>query len=165
MADKGTKMRWTKDDWGVSDNHLLMLQLLAGKQVTCDTFAKYDNARCSKFYTEIPCATSAGINAFSNSWEADFNWVCPPVRLIPFVIKHIKCQKCEGILIIPRWPTAILWPIITTDGSHLIPIFKDGVSFKSKILVNHEKKEQAFKSRSTLMLGLMFDTNKEDFSN
>ena len=152
LADKGTRPKETKDYWGIPDEQFLMLQEVAQKQVTCDTFTNRYNARVEKFYSEIPCPSSAGINAFSNSWEQDFNWVCPPICLIPYTIKRIKRQKCEGILVVPRWPSAIFWPIITTDGAHLSPIFKDGLSFMSTIKTNDEGEKQAFKTKQTMML-------------
>ena len=103
------------DDWSIDDKSLQILQFIAGRRITCDTFAYNTNARCQKFYSKIPSLGCSGINAYSMDWSNDFNYVCPPIKDISFVINHIEAQECEGILVVPKWPLAIFWNKITVD--------------------------------------------------
>ena len=105
LADEGSKYRDT-DDWSIDNQSFAMLQSIAGEQVTCDNFAYNSNARVAKFYGKIPSPGCSGINAFSMNWSKDYNWVCPPVKEIINVIRHIQSHNCKGILVVPNWPTS-----------------------------------------------------------
>ena len=101
----------------------MAIEKLTNANFTCDAFASADNARCVKFYSKVACPKTSGINAFLQDWTADFTLCCPPVKLIPEVVQHIRSQPCQGVLLLPRWPVASIWPLITQDGSHFLEIF------------------------------------------
>ena len=53
------------------------------------------------------------------------NWWCPPVFLIPRILRHAQNCLCRGILIVPHWPSAPFWPIICPTGNSFAPYVQD----------------------------------------
>ena len=37
----------------------------------------------------------------------------PPVSIIPRVLHYMKCQKAVGTIVVPFWPSAHYWPLVT----------------------------------------------------
>ena len=158
LADQGSKYHDT-DDWSIDDESFNVLQLLAGEKVTCDVFAYNTNARCDKFYSKIPSLGCSGINAFSIDWSNDFNFICPPVKDIGYVIEHIQNRPTRGILVIPSWPSGMFWNKITFDGSHLKPFFVKKHIFRP-FLYKGQDCDNIFDGFPPFpFLGLIFDTS------
>ena len=84
---------------------------------TRDRFASHYNVKRQKFNTMYYQPGSSGVIAFAQDWSNDNNWLCPPVCLICKVVIHKVC-KPVGILIVPLWKSAHLWPVICSDGLH-----------------------------------------------
>ena len=40
------------------------------------------------------------------------NWWCPPLSLIPRVIRHAQMCGAREILVVSHWPSAAYWPIL-----------------------------------------------------
>ena len=58
------------------------------------------------------------VDAFTISWLKENNWIFPPPYLIPLVLKHMSAGGEISTLLIPRWPSAVWWPLlVNTDGS------------------------------------------------
>ena len=45
------------------------------------------------------------------------NWWCPPLYLIPRLIRHGEVTRAQGTLVIPQWPSAPFWPILFPSES------------------------------------------------
>ena len=52
------------------------------------------------------------MDAFSQVWNFDMNWIVPPPKLIPEVIRKLEKEKCNGTLVIPEWKSAPFWPML-----------------------------------------------------
>jgi hypothetical protein len=52
------------------------------------------------------------IDAFSQFWGNDMNWLVPPPSMITKTLNNLRQDKAKGILIIPFWKSAPYWPII-----------------------------------------------------
>ena len=163
LADYGSKYQDT-DDWSIDNQSLYVLQHIAGKFITCDTFAYNSNARATKFYSKVPSPGCAGINAFSMDWTGDFNFVCPPVKDIIYALNHIRSQPTQGILVVPSWPTAMFWNKITQDGSHLLPIFVQHHVFKPFVFKGQDCDNLFDGYLPFPMLGLIFDSNVTSYT-
>ena len=70
------------------------------------------------FNSRFWCKGSAGIDAFCQDCGVDNNYFCPPVSLIPQVIKRMALCKAIGTLLVPKWPSSSFWPFICPDGLH-----------------------------------------------
>ena len=59
---------------------------------------------------------SEAVDAFTVDWSGENNWFCPPVALIPRVLRHAQHCQAEGTLVVPLWESAPFWPLICPDG-------------------------------------------------
>ena len=90
---------WSKvidqDDWKLNPIHSRVLDFLWGPHTVVD--------------------------AFTVSWEGENNWLVPPVYLVPRVIRHMKAGREEGTLVIPFWPSAAWWPLLSPRSGQFYP--------------------------------------------
>ena len=114
LADRISKHVDT-DDWSIDIPTFQLVQNELGFS-TIDRFADDKNTKHKGFNSKFFCPNSAGVNAFTSDWSAEYNWLCPPISLVGNVIKHLRFCKARGILITPEWPSAYYWPILTVAG-------------------------------------------------
>ncbi|CAG2247680.1 unnamed protein product [Mytilus edulis] len=99
------------DDWGVSQNIFNFFNSLWGP-FTCDTFADDRNKKLAVFFSKFFTPGTSGVDAFAYDWSKFNNWVVPPVNLITRAINHMQMCKAKGVLVVPKWKSAIFWPRI-----------------------------------------------------
>ena len=58
-----------------------------------------------------------GVDAFTFDWSRDNNWLVPPVSLIAHTIKHVQLSKTVGTILVPKWKSAIFWPLLLSPIS------------------------------------------------
>ena len=73
------------DDWVVSERIFLYLDLEWGPH-TIDRFANIDNKKLGRFNSRFWAPGSEAVDAFSQDWAGENNWLVPPIYLIPSVI-------------------------------------------------------------------------------
>ena len=154
--------RWAdKDDWSLAHEHFAALDARWGPH-TVDRFSNDRNAKCSRFDTKLPCSTAESIDAFSQAWGADNNWLCPPVRLIPPAIAHARKQRASGTIIVPYWPSSYFWPIIMPDGVNFASFVEDYVRFYGQYDVGNPLNTCVFNSEPAFdTLALRFNFSSE----
>ena len=103
------------DDWMLNPQVFEQLDTLWGPH-TVDRFASCDNAQLPRFNSRCWNPGSEAVDAFTVNWRGENNWWCPPVVLIPRVIRHAQICAARGTLIVPHWPSAPFWPIICPSG-------------------------------------------------
>ena len=128
QADLAGKFRDT-DGWSIDDLSFKSIQQVGGEVFTCDVFAHSSNNRCIKFYSLLPSWGTAGINAFSMDWSKDYNFICPPVKEIIYVIRHIQSNPCRGVLVVPTFQGFSYWNFLRDSKENLIPIIKKTFTF------------------------------------
>ena len=79
---------------------------------TCDRFAELYNSKFKKFNSKYWCKGSIATNAFDQLWTHDLNWIVPPPKAIPEVVRKIENDKCSCNLVIPEWKSAAYWPML-----------------------------------------------------
>ena len=52
------------------------------------------------------------MNAFSQSWQGENNWMAPPPKLINKVINKMKSVRALGIIVVPVWKSVPYWPLL-----------------------------------------------------
>ena len=58
------------------------------------------------------------MNAFSLDWkELGFVFACPPPGLAGPAIKQFVKQRARGVLVVPNWPSARFFPLLSKDGT------------------------------------------------
>ena len=126
LADEISKFRDT-DDWGIDLESFDYIQNKFGR-LDVDRFADTNNAKLARFDARFHCPGCETVNTFTASWSNDFNWWCPPISLIADTLKHARLCHASGVLLIPEWPSAYFWPLLTSNG-------RDFYSWVKEVLV------------------------------
>ena len=85
---------------------------------TIDRFACHYNKKVGRFNSKFFQPGTNGVDAFTQDWAYETNWLCPPVYLIVKVINHLRFCKAAGTLIVPLWKSADYWVSLCKDGVH-----------------------------------------------
>ena len=72
-----------------------------------DRFANAVNAQLPRFNSRCWVVGTEAVDAFTVNWQGDNNWLCPPVYLIPRVLRHAQKCACVGTLVVPFWKSAV----------------------------------------------------------
>ena len=87
-----------------------------------DRFATRDNAKLPTFNTRYYDPQANGTDALSCNWANDDNYLAPPVRLIPRVLRHAQVCGAGGVLIAPIWRSAPWWPVLKSMTVSSMPL-------------------------------------------
>lgn len=110
LADYISKMiDW--EDWGVSDEFFTFMNDLWGP-FTVDRFANKSNTKLPRYNSLFWNTNTEAIDAFTQDWAGENNWLVPPLYSVLRVMKHMLACKAEGTLIVPRWSSSPFWPMI-----------------------------------------------------
>ena len=103
------------DDWGLK--HCIFLEFnKTWGPYTIDRFASHYNTQCTRFNSLVWYPGTEAVDAFSQIWSGENNWLVPPPSLIPRTINKMRSDKAVGTLIIPEWISAPFWPLVCTRG-------------------------------------------------
>ena len=56
--------------------------------MTAFRFASYQNSKCSKFTSKYLCPSTQAVNAFSQDWSNEANWMVPTIYRLPKCLTH-----------------------------------------------------------------------------
>ncbi len=108
------------DDRSLSELHYLNLERLWGPH-SIDRFASFQNHKLSRFNSRYWNPGSERVDAFTQTWSGENNWLVPPISLIANTILHLRASKSKETLIIPEWPSAPFWPLLTNNQGKFVP--------------------------------------------
>jgi hypothetical protein len=83
------------DDWGIRSNVFDLYNHKWGSY-TVDRFATHYNTQCVRFNSPIWCPGTEAVDAFSQYWGRENNWLVPPPSLISRVLNKMKRDKAYG---------------------------------------------------------------------
>ena len=105
------------DDWRTSDAFFHYLNQTWGP-FTIDRFANQKNAKTVRYNALFWNPQCEAVDAFTQDWSNEVNWVVPPVFLVSKALRHAKACRASGTLVAPCWESAPFWPLLRkTDGS------------------------------------------------
>ena len=78
-----------------------------------DTLVHY-NHKLPRFFSRFWNPNTAGVDFFLQSLREENCWVVPPVSIVPRVLHYMMCQKAVGTVVVPFWPSAHYWPLVTS---------------------------------------------------
>ena len=122
VADAISKSSDT-DDWSIDNATFAMLNRLYGP-FTVDRFADDLNKKVVRFNSKFHCPGTEAVDAFTETWSGDNNWLCPPISLIGSVIRHLALCRASGTLLVPVWPSAYFWVLIYPNGLQMANFVK-----------------------------------------
>lgn len=105
------------DDYALSDVIFQQINSFWGPH-TVDRFACNYNAKLPRFNSRFFQLGCEAVDAFSQDWGYDDNWLCPPICLVVRVLKHMELCKARGTLVLPVWKSSFFWNACTLDGVH-----------------------------------------------
>ena len=104
------------DDWSVHPDNFQRLERMWGPH-TVDRFASLFNSQLPRFNSRFWNPGSEAVDAFTCDWLGENNWWCPPVYLVPRVLRHVQATRATGTLLVPKWPSATFWPMLFTRNA------------------------------------------------
>ena len=104
------------DDWMLNPEIFREIDARWGPH-TVDRFADGYNRQLERFNSRYWSPGTEAVDTFTCDWGLDNNWWCPPLYLIPRLIRHAEATKAQGTLIIPQWPSAPFWPLLFPGGA------------------------------------------------
>ena len=116
------------DDWGVKRT-IFDLCVKKWGQITIDRFADNLNCLVPRFNSKYFVPNTEKVNAFSELWSGEFNWLCPPISLIAQTIQHLQLSRGVGILAVPFWPSHSFFPFLLSDSGSFLPCVKDHIVY------------------------------------
>ena len=141
------------DDFVVHDDVFFQLEGLWGPH-TIDRIACYYNTKLPRFNSRFLQPRSEAVDAFSQDWSSENNWLVPPPTVIGKVLTHMRDCRAVGTLVVPMWKSAYYWTLLCNDGVHLNFFVKDWLLLPDRpdIFVMGRSKNRlfgtkAFKSR------------------
>ena len=99
---------------------------------TVDRFVDMYNCQLEKFNSRYWNPGTEGVDTFTCNWNGENNWWCPPVHLIPRLLKHAEATKAEGTLVMPQWISAPFWPLLFPDGQQVAGFVKQIVELPNR---------------------------------
>jgi len=142
IADSISKHKDT-DNWSI-DNETFEFIESHYQSFTVDRFSDDLNAKVKNFNSEFHCPGTQGVNTFTENWENDFNWVCPPISLIAEALKHFSLCKAKGVLFVPEWRSSYFWPLLTPNGRLFYEFVKDYIYLDPYFINNSKVENSAF---------------------
>ena len=108
------------DDWQLNPMVFARLDAVWGPH-SVDRFASFQNCQIPRFNSQCWNPGAEAVDAFTVDWRGENNWWCPPLALVPRVIRHAQVCGAEGTLIVPLWPSAPFWPLVCPREDHFAP--------------------------------------------
>ncbi len=105
------------DDYTINDTVFMQLDALWGPH-TVDRFACFYNAKVQRFNSRFYQTGAEAVDAFTQNWAFNNNWLFPPTILVIRVIRHLRACAAHGTLIVPIWKSAVFWTVLCEDGVH-----------------------------------------------
>ena len=99
------------EDWQLADEFFEFLSRKWGS-FSVDRFARPENTKTQRFNSRFFALGSEAVDAFSENWSKEINYVVQPVDLIPETLRFILNNSCRGTLVVPLWKSAPLWSMI-----------------------------------------------------
>ena len=98
---------------------------------TVDRFASSVNTTLHRFNSLLWNPGSETIDAFSQNWFSENNWLVPPINMVIRAIRHLVACKAKGTLTVPKWKSAEFWPLIFSKNFEYKPYAKDVIEFSN----------------------------------
>ena len=108
------------DDWAKGIGIFRWLDSRRGRH-TVDRFATEYNKHLRTFNSRFWVPNTEGVNALSQNWHGENNWVLPPPGLLAEVIGLIKKQGVVATLVVPWWRSALFGLCYVWMGCIWIP--------------------------------------------
>ena len=134
LADAPSRMT-DRDDYQLDPAVFDWLNALFGPY-TVDRFATANNAQLSRFNSRYADPLTEAVDAFTQDWSGESNWVNPPydARLLLQVAQKIRWDRAAATVVVPHWPAQPWYREFAAQAEALLHLparrglFRPGVS-------------------------------------
>jgi hypothetical protein len=118
MCDDGTKVDLC--DYQISPAAFKIIQEKLGVKHTIDCFATRKNRLCERFLSKYHCDGVTGVDFYEQSLQGEVCWAHPPRGEIAKSIRHLRCKKAQGTILVPHDSTTMWWPLVTKGAKGMV---------------------------------------------
>ena len=86
------------DDWQLNPSAFSELDNCWGPH-SVDRFTSFHNCQVPRFNSRCWNPGSVAVDAFTVNWSDENNWWCPPIGLVPRVIRHAQACRAVGFMV------------------------------------------------------------------
>jgi hypothetical protein len=91
------------DEWKLCESLFADVSTRHGPY-TVDRFASQHTALLPRYNSRWADPKAEGlVNAFSNSWQGETNWIHPPIDLLDDVALKLRLEPCRATVVAPLW--------------------------------------------------------------
>ncbi|KAA6374987.1 MAG: hypothetical protein EZS28_029485 [Streblomastix strix] len=90
--------------------------LLMNLNLTIDLFSQHFNNLLPIFMSTIRGHGEIAIDALNHTWKKELPWIHPPIPLLPAVLKKIREEQIETIIVAPLWPGQIWYTELVNEN-------------------------------------------------
>ncbi|KAA6384379.1 MAG: putative Transposon Tf2-6 polyprotein, partial [Streblomastix strix] len=84
---------------------------------TIDLFSQHFNNLLPRFMSTIGGHGETAIDALNQTWKKELPWIHPPIPLLPAVLKKIREEQIEAMIIAPLWPGQIWYTELVNENA------------------------------------------------
>ena len=116
------------------------------------------NAKLPGFNSRFLQSGTEAVDAFSQDWSCDNNWIVPPTTVVGKVLSDMCECKAVGSLIVPMWKSSNFWSLLCNDGMHLNSFIKHWLCLPKRpdLFVAGRAKNKLFGTKALSLLVLLF---------
>ncbi|KAL7288497.1 hypothetical protein TKK_0017462 [Trichogramma kaykai] len=112
-ADEESRQLEPETEYSLSREAFEMITNKFGRP-TIDIFASRANTKCEAYFSWRRDPNSVVVDAFTCPWTNLSFYAFPPFSIILKVLRKIKRENAEGILVVPDWPSQPWFPLFNS---------------------------------------------------
>ncbi|KAA6355316.1 MAG: hypothetical protein EZS28_049157 [Streblomastix strix] len=128
-------------DYKLKEKIFRLICLQMNLNPTIDLFSHYFNSLLPRFMSTIRGHGEIAIDTLNQTWKKELPWIHPPIPLLPAVLKKIREEQIEAMIIAPLWPGQIWYTELVNENAHSLmfgqsnEILEPGTSLIKKNLI------------------------------
>ncbi|KAA6402962.1 MAG: hypothetical protein EZS28_001504 [Streblomastix strix] len=137
-------------DYKLKEKIFLQTCLQMNLNSTIDLFSQHFNNLLLRFMSSIRGLGEIAIDTLNQTWKMELPWIHPRIPLLPAVLKKIREEQTEAMIIAPLWPGQIWYTELVNEYAESlmlgwsIEILEPGTSLIKKNLKLHPRKICSF---------------------
>lgn len=150
VADSLSRLDIDSYDFKLGDKYFYNICNKLGSPVI-DLFASNKTNQCARFVSWFPCPDAEWVDAFTKPW-GEFFFAFPPFKLLTRVLKKIREEHCQGIVVAPNWPNQPWFPLFHNLKISKIIIMKPA---NDLLFCPYSNRSHPLSFKTTLMAALL----------
>ncbi|KAA6364129.1 MAG: putative reverse transcriptase [Streblomastix strix] len=116
IADVLSRLSWA-GDYKLKEKIFLQTCRQMNLNPKIDLFSQYFNNLLPRFMSAIRGHGETATDALNQTWKKELPWIHPPIPLLPAVLKKIREEQIEAMIIAPLWPGHIWYTELVNENT------------------------------------------------